>query len=43
MNDGFLNEKELINYIDKKYFNNYSNNIKNFLIFLFDGKINNRW
>lgn len=40
MNDGFLNEKELINYIDKKYFNNYSNNIKNFLIFLFDGKIN---
>lgn len=41
MNDGFINEKELIDYINSNTFNSYSDNIKNFLKFIFGNNFNN--
>ena len=35
MNDGFVNEKELREYINDKKFATYNKNIKDFLTFLF--------
>lgn len=40
MNDGFVNEEELREYINSNSFSAYNNNIKNFLYFVFDGCIN---
>lgn len=40
MNDGFNNEKELKDYINDNTYNQYNNNIKNFLNFLFGENLN---
>ena len=40
MNDGFVNELELIDYINYHSWNSYNENIQNFLYFTFDGNIN---
>ncbi|MFI3211106.1 MAG: hypothetical protein R3Y64_08705 [Peptostreptococcaceae bacterium] len=37
--DGLINEKQLISYINENTFNNYNNNIKNFLNFTFNEEI----
>ena len=39
MNDGFINEKNLIDYLHNKTFNEFNDNIKNFLFFLFGKNI----
>ncbi|MBE6413344.1 MAG: hypothetical protein E7035_02175 [Verrucomicrobiaceae bacterium] len=39
MNDGFVNENDLVDYIDKKKYNEYNGNIKKFLTFLFSTDI----
>ncbi len=40
MNDGFINEKKLREYINGNTFDNYNTNIKSFLTFVFGTKIN---
>lgn len=40
MNDGFINEEVLRGYINDNNFNNYNENIKSFLIFLFGSELN---
>lgn len=40
MNDGFINEDELIEYINNNTFNHYNNNIKDFLTFIFNKGLN---
>ena len=40
MNDGFVNERELREYINDKTFDKYNKNIKEFLTFLFGADIN---
>lgn len=39
MNDGFINEHELRDYINSKNYKEYNQNIKNFLYFVFNGNI----
>lgn len=39
MNDGFINEKELMDYIDRKKYNELNENIKNFLSSIFKDKL----
>ena len=40
MNDGFINEKVLREYINMNSFNTYNANIKAFLTFIFGKKLN---
>lgn len=40
LNDGFVNEEELKDYINNNQYNQYNNNIKSFLKFLFQDKFN---
>lgn len=40
MNDGFINEKDLIEYINSNTFNNYNKNIQDFLSFVFQESTN---
>jgi len=40
MNDGFVNEEELREYINSNTYSEYNNNIKTFLKFVFNGNIN---
>lgn len=40
MNDGFINEKILCDYINTYTYDEYNTNIKNFLIFVFKENLN---